>query len=401
MMEWQSETAGDPREFMDTLRIDLFEDEVFVFTPKGEVKSLPAGSTPIDFAYAVHTDVGAHCVGAKVNGRIVPLHTRLNSGDIVEIITSRSSRGPSRDWLGIATTPRARQKIRQHFRREQREDSEHSGRDLLQETLRRQGLPAQKLLSSDVFPRVVKDLGYQKADDLYAALGSGRIPVRAVVNKVLQRSGGEKAAVPEVEMLPTEPKRGALASAASSEFGITVEGMSDIVVRMAKCCKPIPGDEILGYISLGKGVTIHRRNARTRAPVARQEPRAFHDGELGGSRRRRPSASRSRSRRSTATTCSKTSPARCPTRASTSSARRCRRCPTASCATASSSRSATSTSSPTSSPTSRPSAPSTTPTGWSRARGRGGPVPAGRAGPPLDERPAAPDSVSRLPLSAK
>ena len=265
MMEWQSETAGDPREFMDTLRIDLFEDEVFVFTPKGEVKSLAAGSTPIDFAYSVHTDVGAHCVGAKINGRIVPLHTRLSSGDIIEIITSRSSRGPSRDWLGIATTPRARQKIRQHFRREQREDSEHSGRDLLQETLRRQGLPAQKLLSSDVFSRIVKDLGYQKADDLYVALGSGRIPVRAVVNKVLQRSGGEQAAVPEVEMLPTEPKAGALASASSSEFGIAVEGMSDIVVRMAKCCKPIPGDEIVGYISLGKGVTIHRaecKNAR-------------------------------------------------------------------------------------------------------------------------------------------
>ncbi len=266
MMEWQSETAGDPREFMDTLRIDLFEDEVFVFTPKGEVKSLAAGSTPVDFAYAVHTDVGEHCVGAKVNGRIVPLHTRLQSGDVVEVITSRSSHGPSRDWLGIVATPRARQKIRQHFRREQREDSEHSGRDLLQETLRRRGLPAQKLLSSQVFGRVVKDLGYQKADDLYVALGSGRIPVRTVVNKVMQRTGGEKVAVPAVDMLPTEPSSDQMpASAASSEFGIAVEGMRDIVVRMAKCCKPIPGDDILGYISLGKGVTIHRaecRNAR-------------------------------------------------------------------------------------------------------------------------------------------
>ncbi len=143
MMEWQSET-GDPREFMDTLRIDLFEDEVFVFTPKGDVKSLGAGSTPIDFAYAVHTDVGNHTVGAKVNGRIVPLHTKLKSGDIVEIITSKSSHGPSRDWLDVVNTPRARQKIRQHFRREQREDSEHSGRDLLQEVLRREGLPRRR-----------------------------------------------------------------------------------------------------------------------------------------------------------------------------------------------------------------------------------------------------------------
>ena len=162
MMEWQSET-GDPREFMDTLRIDLFEDEVFVFTPKGDVKSLTAGATPIDFAYAVHTDVGNHTVGAKVNGRIVPLHHKLRSGDIVEIITSKSSRGPSRDWLDLVVTPRAKQKVRQFFRREQREDSEHSGRDLLQETLRREGLPAAKLLGSKVFTQIVKEVGFSQA----------------------------------------------------------------------------------------------------------------------------------------------------------------------------------------------------------------------------------------------
>ena len=272
MMDWQSET-GDPREFMDTLRIDLFEDEVFVFTPKGDVKSLAAGSTPIDFAYAVHTDVGNRCVGAKVDGRIVPLHTKLRSGDIVEIVTSKSSRGPSRDWLGVAATPRARQKIRQYFHREEREDSEHSGRDLLQETLRRRGLPAQKLLSSDVFGRIVKELGYKRADDLYAALGSGRVPVRTVVNKVLKLAGSEKVAVPEVDMLPREPEEGAPASAVSSAYGIAVEGMTDIVVRMAKCCKPIPGDDIVGYISLGRGVTIHRaecKNARALRSKSRQ-----------------------------------------------------------------------------------------------------------------------------------
>jgi len=204
MMEWQSET-GDPREFMDTLRIDLFEDEVFVFTPKGDVKSLAAGSTPIDFAYAVHTDVGNHCVGAKVNGRIVPLHHRLRSGDIVEIITSKSNRGPSRDWLGIVVTPRAAQKIRQFFRREEREDTEHSGRDLLQETLRREGLPAQKILTAKVFSQIVKDVGYQRAEDLYVALGSGRLPVKSVVNKVMQRAGTMKEAIPAAAELPTEP----------------------------------------------------------------------------------------------------------------------------------------------------------------------------------------------------
>ena len=273
MMEWQSET-GDPREFMDTLKIDLFEDEVFVFTPKGEVKSLAAGSTPLDFAYAVHTDVGSHCVGAKVNGRIVPLHHRLRSGDIVEIITSKSSRGPSRDWLGIATTPRAKQKIRQYFRREQRSDAEHSGRDLLQETLRRLGVPAQKVLSSAEFLQIVKETGFHKADDLYAAIGSGRVPVKTVTNKVLQRTGTMKEAVPEVDMLPTAPGGAASQTTAiSSEFGITVDGLRDIVVRLAKCCKPIPGDEIVGYISLGKGVTIHRAECKNAKALAKNPGR--------------------------------------------------------------------------------------------------------------------------------
>ena len=264
MMEWQSET-GDPREFMDTLRIDLFEDEVFVFTPKGDVKSLAAGSTPIDFAYAVHTDVGNHCVGAKVNGRIVPLHTKLRSGDIVEVITSKSGRGPSRDWLGVVVTPRARQKVRQFFRREEREDSEHSGRDLLQEMLRREGLPAQKILSAKVFGQIVKEVGYRRPEALYTAIGSGRIPVRTVVNKVLQHADTMKEAVPTPDVMPIEPSTVSQTAGVSGEFGIAVEGMNDIVVRMAKCCKPIPGDEIVGYISLGKGVTIHRaecKNAR-------------------------------------------------------------------------------------------------------------------------------------------
>ena len=266
MMEWQSET-GDPREFMDTLRVDLFEDEVFVFTPKGDVKSLAAGSTPIDFAYAVHTDVGNHTVGAKVNGRIVPLHTELSNGDIVEVITSKSSHGPSRDWLDIVHSPRARQKIRQHFRREQREDSEHSGRDLLQEVLRREGLPAQKILASKVFTQICKEIGFAKPDDLYLAIGSGRVPVKTVANKVMQASGTMKEATPPPAMLPTRPVLDAdEPQALSGQFGIAVEGMSDIMVRMAKCCKPIPGDDIVGYISLGKGITIHRedcKNART------------------------------------------------------------------------------------------------------------------------------------------
>jgi len=266
MMEWQSETAGDAREFMDTLKIDLFEDEVFVFTPKGDVKSLAAGSTPIDFAYAVHTDVGNHTVGAKVNGRIVPLHHKLHSGDIVEVITSKSSQGPSRDWLDIVVTSRARQKIRQHFRREQREDSEHSGRELLQDTLRRDGLPAAKILSAKVFSQIAREMGFAKPDDLFAAIGSGRVAVKTVATKVMQRAGTMREATPPPEMLPHREEQGREEpQALSGEFGIVVEGMNDIMVRMAKCCKPIPGDDIVGYISLGKGVTIHRsdcKNAR-------------------------------------------------------------------------------------------------------------------------------------------
>ena len=205
---------------MDTLRIDLFEDEVFVFTPKGDVKSLAAGSTPIDFAFAVHTDVGNHTVGAKVNGRIVPLHTKLHSGDIVEVITSKSSHGPSRDWLDIVQSPRARQKIRQHFRREQREDSEHSGRDLLQEALRREGLPSSKILSSKVFGQICKEVGFAKAEDLFVALGSGRLPVKTIAHKVMAASGTMKEATPDARDAAHAPgarrRRAAGASAARS-----------------------------------------------------------------------------------------------------------------------------------------------------------------------------------------
>jgi GTP diphosphokinase / guanosine-3',5'-bis(diphosphate) 3'-diphosphatase len=273
MMEWQSET-GDPRDFMDTLRIDLFEDEVFVFTPKGDVKSLPRDGTPIDLAYAIHTDVGNHCVGAKVNGRIVPLHHRLRSGDIVEIITSKSSRGPSRDWLGIVVSTRARQKIRQYFRREEREDAEHSGRELLTDTLRRDGLPAQKLLSGKTLLKIVREMGYQHAEDLYMAVGSGHITVKSVLDKVLHEAG--PMAEPMVETTPEEVEHPGVGqpSGPSSDFGIAVEGMTDIQVRMAKCCKPIPGDEIVGYISLGKGVTIHRSDCKN-ARALSKDPERF------------------------------------------------------------------------------------------------------------------------------
>src|SRR3569832_867174 len=166
LLDWQQELS-DPKEFMDTLKVDLFEDEVFVFTPKGEVKSLAAGATPLDFAYEVHTDVGHRCVGAKVNGKIVPLHYQLRSGDICEVLTSKKEHNPSRDWLALAKTSRAQSKIRAWFKRERREDSEKNGREILQENLKRAGLPAQKITGSPLLADVIREMGFKKGDEFY------------------------------------------------------------------------------------------------------------------------------------------------------------------------------------------------------------------------------------------
>ena len=182
---------------METLKVDLFEDEVFVFTPKGEVKSLAAGATPLDFAYEIHTDVGHRCVGAKVNGKIVPLSYQLRSGDIVEVLTSKRERGPSRDWLALVKTTRARNKIKAWFKAESRKDTEHTGRELLQEHLRKQGLPAQKIVGSPLLADVIREMGFRKADDFYIALGGAKISPKVVVNKVMQRLKQGEAAESE------------------------------------------------------------------------------------------------------------------------------------------------------------------------------------------------------------
>jgi GTP pyrophosphokinase len=250
------EDDADASEFVKSLRTDLFDEEVFVFTPKGAVKTLPAGATPIDFAYAVHTDVGHRTVGAKVNGRIVPLHYKLRSGDRVEILTSKAGRGPSRDWLSLAASSRARNKIRQFFSREQKEDLEAKGRESLEHSLKAQNLPYRKLAGSAVLAGVIRESGYKKAEDFYIALGSGKLTAGSIVNKVLQRLKVEEVAHEEAVLPRKKPKaRDALAS---QTYGINVVGVEDVLVRLAKCCTPVPGDEIVGYISLGKGITIHR-----------------------------------------------------------------------------------------------------------------------------------------------
>jgi guanosine-3',5'-bis(diphosphate) 3'-pyrophosphohydrolase len=276
LLDWQQDMS-DPREFMETLKVDLFEDEVFVFTPKGEVKSLAAGATPLDFAYEIHTDVGHRCVGSKVNGKIVPLSYQLRSGDIVEVLTSKRERGPSRDWLALVKTTRARNKIKAWFKAESRRDTEHSGRELLQDHLKKQGLPAQKLVGSPLLADVIREMGFRKADDFYVALGGAKISAKIVVNKVMQRLKQGEAAESEPtaadDLLQTNRRR-TRPTTSSSRYGISVDGIDEVMLRLAKCCRPVPGDPIVGYISLGRGITIHRDDCPNVA-VLKKDPDRF------------------------------------------------------------------------------------------------------------------------------
>jgi guanosine-3',5'-bis(diphosphate) 3'-pyrophosphohydrolase len=283
LLDWQQELE-DSSDFVETLKVDLFEDEVFVFTPKGEVKSLNAGATPLDFAYEIHTDVGHRCVGAKVNNKIVPLHYELQSGDIVEVLTSKRERGPSRDWLALVKTTRARNKIKQWFRAESRKDTEHAGRELLQEHMRKQGLPAQRLVGAPILAHVIREMGFKKADDFYIALGAAKVSPKVVTQKVMQRLKHGEAADGEPtagDLLSTKRSR-RRPDSSSSQYGINVEGVDDVMLRLAKCCRPVPGDSIVGYISLGRGITIHREdcpNARVLAKDPDRFTKVSWDGE--------------------------------------------------------------------------------------------------------------------------
>ncbi len=275
LLDWQQELS-DPSEFMETLKVDLFEDEVFVFTPKGEVKSLAAGATPLDFAYEIHTDVGHRCVGAKVNGKIVPLSYQLRSGDIVEVLTSKRERGPSRDWLALVKTTRARNKIKAWFKAESRKDTEHAGRELLQEQLKKQGLPAQKVVGSPLLADVIREMGFRKGEDFYIALGAAKISTKVVVTKVMQRLKQGEAAESEPtatdDLLKSTRSRSRPTSSAT--YGISVQGIDEVMLRLAKCCHPVPGDPIAGYISLGRGITIHRDDCPNVA-VLKKDPDRF------------------------------------------------------------------------------------------------------------------------------
>ncbi len=271
----ETEGEQDPAEFLESLRVDLFEDEVFVFTPKGEVKNLSAGSTPLDFAYAVHTDVGHSCVGAKVNGTIVPLHYQLRSGDIVEVLTAKQKRAPSLDWLKLVRTSRARNKIRAWFKEERREDAERDGREGLDDALRKRGLPIQKLAGSSLLADVIREMGFRKATDFYIALGQGKVSTKTVTNKLMQRLKAGDA----VEDDQSAPGVGggddrARRTKDASNYGIVVKGVDSVAVRLAKCCRPVPGDEISGYVSLGRGITIHREDCKN-VKALKRSPQRF------------------------------------------------------------------------------------------------------------------------------
>jgi len=246
LMEWQHDVSDT--EFVESLKVEVFHDQVFVFTPKGEVKDLPAGSTPIDFAYRIHTDIGHRCIGAKVSGRLVPLNHRLESGDIVEIVTSRAARGPSRDWLSIVRTASAREKIRGWFKRAEREENIVHGREVLDRELRRIAQRSLADVPEDDLRRVAASLNQPDLGTLYASLGFGAITPPQVVTRLGIRDDRELA-IPEVAP-PAPPP--------TARGGVRVKGVEDLLVRMAICCNPVPGDAILGYITRGRGVTVHR-----------------------------------------------------------------------------------------------------------------------------------------------
>jgi guanosine-3',5'-bis(diphosphate) 3'-pyrophosphohydrolase len=269
MLEWQREMS-DPREFMEGLRIDLYDDRVFAFTPKGDVVDLPAGATPIDFAYAIHTEVGHRCMGAKVGGRLVPLDYRLQTGDTVEVLTSKArDAAPSRDWLQVVSTPRARNKIKQWFSRERREDAIDTGRDLLQRELRRQGLPLKRLTTEETLGRVAEELKYPTLDALMVAVGEGHVSPQSVVVRLSRVISADEEEEVTTEVAPARPVQ----LAPRTDKPVVVAGADDLWVNLARCCTPVPGDEIIGFVTRGRGVSVHRADCPNAQALARQQDR--------------------------------------------------------------------------------------------------------------------------------
>ena len=266
LLDWQQE-AADPGEFMDSLRYDLHATEVFVFTPTGDVLSLPAAATPVDFAYAVHTEVGHRCIGARVNGRLVPLECPLDNGDVVEIFTSKAqSAHPSQDWLQFVKSPRARNKIKAWFAKERREDAIEEGKDAITRAVRKQGLPLQRLLAGEALFNLAKQLHLLDVAALYAEVGAGRVSAQHVVQQIMAGFGGTEAAVEDLAEIavPTRPVR---RPRPASDPGIVVKGVSDVWVKLARCCTPVPGDDVVGFVTRGRGVSVHRGDCSNAGPL--------------------------------------------------------------------------------------------------------------------------------------
>ena len=284
MLEWQTETR-DPREFMEALKIDLFDEEVFVFTPKGDVISLKKGATPIDFAYAIHTEVGNHCVGAKVNGSIVPLNYELQMGDRLDILTNKNT-GPSRDWLNIVKTSSARSKIRAHFSKVTRGDDLQHGRDELAKVMRKHGLGIGSKTAEKALQAVAEEMNYHLADDMLAGIGAGKVSAKQVGTKLLKRL--QKDAPPAAEkpaeeftlatpMMPPKAKR------RRGGPGIKVSGLDDALVRLSRCCNPVPGDEVIGFVTRGRGVSVHRKDCPNASELLSTPERIIDvEWDLGG-----------------------------------------------------------------------------------------------------------------------
>jgi len=259
----------DANEFLDTLRLDLFAGEVFVFTPRGDIVQLPKGATPVDFAYAIHTEVGHACAGARIDGRLVPLDHQLSSGETVQIVTSKTTSGPSRDWLKVVVTPRARTKIRQWFTKERRDEAIAEGKDALAKAMRRAGLPLQKILASDQLPAIAAELKMKDMDAFYGAIGEGRTSVNSVITRLLRN---------QVEPLVEEPEPPLAAKVRTrptTTSAVTVEGVDDVLVKLARCCMPVPGDPIVGFVTRGRGISVHREDC-TNVEASVERERLVH-----------------------------------------------------------------------------------------------------------------------------
>jgi GTP pyrophosphokinase len=274
LLDWQQETE-DPGEFLESLRFEINTSEVYVFTPRGDVIALPAGSTPVDFAYAIHTEVGHRTIGARVNGRLVPLESTLDNGDVVEVFTSKApNAGPSRDWLSYVKSPRARNKIRQWFTKERREEAIEHGKEQIARLMRKEGQPLKRVLTHDSLSTVAAEMRLPDVSALYAAVGEGNVGAQTVVRRVIDLYGGEEGAAEDLaEGVQLTSERQRAKSTVGGDAGVIVKGISDVWVKLAKCCTPVPGDNILGFVTRGSGVSVHRADCTNATSLQAQPER--------------------------------------------------------------------------------------------------------------------------------